>query len=140
MSNSPDLKAITEKFFHRLRCSRRRRHAGLCADGAQGRYFPTARRASCRFEAALNKSGAACWERCRISESRVDEMIQAEGNIVVVQALLGVPCGGCPGLVTRASSDRIAHAYIIRYDRPADHAPGLLLGQHRHQRIMASAL
>jgi hypothetical protein len=44
-------------------------------------------------------------------------MIQAEGNIVVVQALLGgaMPAD-VPGLVTKGKSDRIAHAYIIRYD------------------------
>jgi hypothetical protein len=46
----------------------------------------------------------------------VVEMIQGEGNIVVVQALLGgaMPAD-VPGLVTKGKSDRIAHAYIIRY-------------------------
>ncbi|SRR6266403_1597790 len=79
--------------------------------------FPMARKASCPSRMALNKSGAACWGLCRIFGVEVDEMIQAEGHIVVVQAQLGgaMPAD-VPGLVTKGKSDRIAHAYIIRYN------------------------
>jgi len=45
------------------------------------------------------------------------ELIEGEENTVTVQALLGgsMPAD-VPGLVKKGEADRIAHAYIIRYD------------------------
>jgi hypothetical protein len=99
MSNSPDVEAITKKFFAAYDAHDVDGMLALCADGAQGRYLPYGKKSVPDFGV------------------EVDEMIQAEGNIVVVQALLGgaMPAD-VPGLVTKGKSDRIAHAYIIRYD------------------------
>jgi hypothetical protein len=79
--------------------------------------FLMARKASCRSGVALNKFWRGLLGAVPDFGVEVDEMIQAEGHIVVVQALLGgaMPAD-VPGLVTKGKSDRIAHAYIIRYN------------------------
>src|SRR5580693_6851068 len=78
--------------------------------------FLTARKATCRSGVALNKIWRGLLGAVPDFGVEVVEMIQGEGNIVVVQALLGgaMPAD-VPGLVTKGKSDRIAHAYIIRY-------------------------
>jgi hypothetical protein len=49
--------------------------------------------------------------------AEISEMIQAEQNTIVVQALVGgtMPAD-VPGLVKKGEVGRIAHAYIIRYN------------------------
>jgi len=117
MSNSPDLKAITKKFFAAYDARDVDGMLSLCADGAQGRYLPYGKKSVMPIRGGLDQIWRGLLGAVPDFGVEVDEMIQAEGNIVVVQALLGgaMP-GDVPGLVTKGKSDRIAHAYIIRYD------------------------
>jgi hypothetical protein len=79
--------------------------------------FLTARTAPCRSGAALKKSGVASRRRCRDFGVEIVELIEGEDNAVTVQALLGgtMPAD-VPGVVKKGEVDRIAHAYIIRYN------------------------
>jgi len=70
MSSSPDLKAITERFFAAYDGHDVDGMLALCADGAQGRYLPYGKKSDMPIRGGLEKSGAGCWEPCRISESR----------------------------------------------------------------------
>jgi ketosteroid isomerase-like protein len=117
MSNSPDLKAITKKFFAAYDAHDVDGMLTLCADGAQGRYLPYGKKSVMPIRGGLEQIWRGLLGAVPDFGVEVDEMIQAEGNIVVVQALLGgaMPAD-VPGLVTKGKSDRIAHAYIIRYD------------------------
>jgi steroid delta-isomerase-like uncharacterized protein len=117
MSNSPDLKAITKKFFAAYDAHDVDGMLALCADGAQGRYLPYGKKSVMPIRGGLEQIWRGLLGAVPDFGVDVDEMIQAEGNIVVVQALLGgaMPTD-VPGLVTKGKSDRIAHAYIIRYD------------------------
>jgi steroid delta-isomerase-like uncharacterized protein len=89
----------------------------LCADGAQGRYLPYGKKSVMPIRGGLEQIWRGLLGAVPDFGVEVDEMIQAEGNIVVVQALLGgaMPAD-VPGLVTKGKSDRIAHAYIVRYN------------------------
>src|SRR5258708_34023805 len=89
----------------------------LCADGAQGRYLPYGKKGLMPIRGGLEQIWRGLLGAVPDFGVEVDEMIQAEGRIVVGQALLGgaMPADG-PGLVTKGKSDRIAHAYIIRYN------------------------
>src|ERR1700751_1817928 len=117
MSNSPDLKAITKKFFAAYDAHDVDGMLALCAHGAQGRYLPYGKKSVMPSRGGLEQIWRGLLGAVPDFGVEVDEMIQAEGNIGVVQALLG---GGmpadCPCLVTKGKSDRIAPAYIIRYD------------------------
>jgi ketosteroid isomerase-like protein len=117
MSNSPDLKAITKRFFAAYDAHDVDGMVALCADGAQGRYLPYGKKSVMPIRGGLEQIWRGLLGAVPDFGVEVDEMIQAEGNIVVVQALLGgaMPAD-VPGLVAKGKSDRIAHAYIIRYD------------------------
>ena len=116
MSNSPDLKAITKKFFATYDAHDVDGMLALCADGAQGRYLPYGKTSVMPIRGGLEQIWRGLLGAVPDFGVEVVEMIQGEGNIVVVQALLGgaMPAD-VPGLVTKGKSDRIAHAYIIRY-------------------------
>jgi len=117
MSNSPDLKAITKKFFAAYDGHDVDGMLALCADGAQGRYLPYGKNSVMPIKGGLEQIWRGLLGAVPDFGVEVVEMIQAEGNIMVVQALLGgaMPVD-VPGLVTKGKSDRIAHAYIIRYN------------------------
>src|SRR6202022_3565659 len=136
MNKDNDVKAITRKFFAAYNAHDVDGMLALCADGAQGRYLPYGKKSLMPIRGGLEQIWRGLLGAVPDFGVEVDELIQAEGNIVVVQALLGgaMPAD-VPGLVTKGKSDRIAHAYIIRYSAERkNNAPGLLLGQHRHQR------
>jgi hypothetical protein len=136
MSNSTDLKAITKKLFAAYNAHDVDGMLALCADGAQGRYLPYGKQSVMPIRGGLEQIWRGLLGAVPDFGVEVDEMIQAEGNIVVVQALLGgaMPAD-VPGLVTkgqlRPHRPRLHHS--LRHGRQ-DHASGLLLGQHRHQR------
>jgi hypothetical protein len=52
-----------------------------------------------------------------LRDAEIVEMIQAEENTIVVQALVGgtMPAN-VPGLVKKGEVGRIAHAYIVRFN------------------------
>jgi len=78
---------------------------------------PTARTVSCQSVAALNKFGRSFPAGRPRLRAEIVEMIQAEENTIVVQALVGgtMPTN-VPGLVKKGEVGRIAHAYIVRFN------------------------
>src|SRR5216683_29008 len=109
MSSSLDLKAITEKFFAAYDGHDVDGMLALCADGAQGRYLPYGKKSDMPIRGGLEQIWRGLLEAVPDFGVEVVEMIQGEGNIVVIQALLGgaMPAD-VPGLVTKGKSDRIA--------------------------------
>src|ERR1700733_2424220 len=117
MSSSLDLKAITEKFFAAYDGHDVDGMLALCADGAQGRYLPYGKKSLMPIRGGLEQIWRGLLGAVPDFGVEVDEMIQAEGNMVVVQVLLGGAMqAGVPGLVTKGKPDRFAHAYTIRYN------------------------
>src|ERR1700686_2349456 len=117
MNKDNDVKSITKKFFAAYDAHDVDGMLALCTDGAQGRYLPYGKNSVMPIRGGLEQIWRGLLGAVPDFGVAVDEMIQAQGNIVVVQALLGgaMPAD-VPGLVTKGKSDRIAHAYIIRYD------------------------
>jgi len=117
MSANPDAKAITARFFAAYDAHDVEGMLALCADGAQGRYLPYGKNSAMPIRGGLETIWRGLLQAVPDFGVEVDEMIEAEGNTVIVQALLGgaMPVD-VPGLVTKGKSDRIAHAYIIRYN------------------------
>ena len=117
MKTDKDVKAAAKKFFAAYDAHDIDGMLALCAAGAQGRYLPYGKKNVMPIKGGLEQIWRGLLGAVPDFGVEVDEMIQAEGNIVVVQALLGgaMPAD-VPGLVTKGKSDRIAHAYIIRYD------------------------
>jgi SnoaL-like domain len=129
MSSSLDLKAITEKFFAAYDGHDVDGMLALCADGAQGRYLPYGKKSDMPIRGGLEQIWRGLLGAVPDFGVEVVEMIQGEGNIVVVQALLGgaMPAD-VPGLVIKGKSDRIAHAYIIRYSAEAKSCAWIVIG------------
>jgi len=90
----------------------------LCADGAQGRYLPYGKNSVMPVRGGLEKIWRGFPNAVPDFGVEIIEMIPGEENTIVVQALLG---GTMPadvaGLVKKGEVGRIAHAYIIRYNR-----------------------
>jgi steroid delta-isomerase-like uncharacterized protein len=112
-----DYKAITKKFFAAYDKHDADAMLSFCADGAQGRYLPYGKKSAMPIRGGLEQIWRGLLQAVPDFHVEVAEMIQAEGNIVVVQALLGgtMPAD-IPGLTTKGKPDLIAHAYIIRYN------------------------
>jgi len=98
-----DLKAITKKFFAVYGAHDVEAMTALCADDAKG---------------GLNAFWKGFTQAVPDFHVEVVEMLQAEGNAIVVQAVLGGTISAdAPGGIAKKGDDiRIPHAYIIRYN------------------------
>ena len=105
MSSSLDLKAITEKFFAAYDGHDVDGMLALCADGAQGRYLPYGKKSDMPIRGGLEQIWRGLLGAVPDFGVEVVEMIQGEGNIVVVQALLG---GAMPADVPGLTQLRMA--------------------------------
>ena len=118
MSSDPDVKSITQRFFAAYDAHNVDGMLALCADGAQGRYLPYGKKSVMPVRGGLEKIWRGFPKAVPDFAVQMIEMIPGEENIMVVQALLG---GTMPadvaGLVKKGEVGRIAHAYIIRYNR-----------------------
>jgi ketosteroid isomerase-like protein len=112
-----DYKTITQKFFASYDAGDVEGMLALCADGAQGRYLPYGKKSVMPIRGGLDQIWRGLLQAVPDFGVEVDEIIQAEKDTVVVQALLGgtMPAD-VPGLVKKGVADRIAHAYILRYN------------------------
>jgi hypothetical protein len=90
----------------------------LCADAAQGRYLPYGKNSVMPIRGGLEKIWHGFPQAVPDFGVEIAEMIPGEENTIVVQALLGgtMPAD-VPGLVKKGEVGRIAHAYIIRFNR-----------------------
>src|ERR1700729_4097833 len=112
-----DLKAITKQFFAAYDAHEVDGMLGLCAEGAQGRYLPYGKSSVMPIRGGLEQIWRGFPQAVPDFGAEIVELIQAEDNTVIVQALVGgtMPVD-VPGLVKKGEVGRIAHAYIIRYN------------------------
>ena len=117
MSNALDVKAITKKFFAAYDAHDVDGMLALCAEGAQGRYLPYGKNSFMPIRGGLENIWRGFPHAVPDFGVEIVELIEGEGNAVTVQALLGgtMPAD-VPGVVKKGEVDRIAHAYIIRYN------------------------
>ena len=87
MSN--DVKENTRTFFAAYDAHNVEGMLALCADSAQGRYLPYGKNSVTPIRGGLEKIWRGFVQAVPDFGVEVDEMIQAEGNTVVVQAQLG---------------------------------------------------
>ena len=112
-----DLKAITKKFFAAYDAHDVDSMLTLCAEGAQGRYVPYGKNSVVPIRGGLEHIWRGFPQAVPDFGAEIVEMIEAEENTIVVQALVGgtMPAD-VPGLVKKGEVGRIAHAYIVRFN------------------------
>jgi len=112
-----DLKKITQDFFAAYTAHNVDAMLALCADGAQGRYVPYGKNSVMPIRGGLEQIWRGFPQAVPDFKAEVVEIIPAEGNIVMVQALVGgtMPAE-VPGLVKKGEVGLIAHIYVIRYN------------------------
>jgi ketosteroid isomerase-like protein len=118
LSSDPDVKSTTRRFFAAYDAHDVDGMLALCADGAQGRYLPYGKNSVMPVRGGLEKIWRGFPRAVPDFVVEIIDMIPGEENTMVVQALLG---GTMPadvaGLVKKGDVGRIAHAYILRYNR-----------------------
>ena len=109
------LKTITQKFFAAYDAHDVDSMLTFCAEGAQGRYVPYGKNSVVPIRGGLEQIWRGFPRAVPDFGAEVVEIIQAEGNTVVVQALVGgtMP-GDVPGLVKKGE---------VGTDRPRLHHP-----------------
>ena len=112
-----DLKAITKQFFAAYDAHNVDGMLALCADGAQGRYVPYGKNSVVPIRGGLEMIWRGFPKAVPDFGAEIVEMIEAQDNTVVVQALVGgtMPAD-VPGVVKKGDVGRIAHAYIVRFN------------------------
>jgi SnoaL-like domain len=117
MNSSIDVKALTKQFFAAYDNHNVDGMLALCADGAQGRYLPYGKNSVTPIRGGLEQIWRGFPKAVPDFGAEIVEIIQAEDNTIVVQALVGgtMPAE-VPGLVKKGEVGRIAHVYIIRYN------------------------
>jgi ketosteroid isomerase-like protein len=117
MNSSIDVKALTKQFFAAYDNHNVDGMLALCAEGAQGRYLPYGKKSAMPIRGGLEQIWRGFPKAVPDFGAEIVEIIQAEDNTVVVQALVGgtMPAD-VPGLVKKGEVGRIAHVYIIRYN------------------------
>ena len=112
-----DLKAITQQFFAAYDAHNVDGMLELCADGAQGRYVPYGKNSVIPIRGGLEMIWRGFPQAVPDFGAEIVEMIEAQDNTVVVQALVGgtMPAD-VPGVVKKGDVGRIAHAYIVRFN------------------------
>jgi ketosteroid isomerase-like protein len=112
-----DLKAITKQFFAAYDAHNVDGMLALCADGAQGRYVPYGKNSVIPIRGGLETIWRGFPQAVPDFGAEIVEMIEAQDNTVVVQALVGgtMPAD-VPGVVKKGDVGRIAHAYIVRFN------------------------
>jgi ketosteroid isomerase-like protein len=112
-----DLKVITKQFFAAYDAHNVDGMLALCADGAQGRYVPYGKNSVIPIRGGLEMIWRGFPQAVPDFGAEIVEMIEAQDNTVVVQALVGgtMP-SDVPGVVKKGDVGRIAHAYIVRFN------------------------
>jgi hypothetical protein len=117
MSDTPDLSAITKRFFAAYDAHDVEGMLALCADGAEGRYLPYGKNSAMPIRGGLEEIWRGLPQAVPDFGVEIVELIEGEDNAVMVQALLGgtMPAD-VPSVVKKGEVDRIAHAYIFRFN------------------------
>jgi ketosteroid isomerase-like protein len=112
-----DVKAITKQFFAAYDAHEVEGMLALCADDAQGRYLPYGKSSVMPIRGGLEMIWRGFPQAVPDFRAEIVEMIEAQDNTVVVQALVGgtMPAD-VPGVVKKGDVEDIAHAYIMRFN------------------------
>jgi steroid delta-isomerase-like uncharacterized protein len=112
-----DLKAITKQFFAAYDAHEVDGMLALCADDAQGRYLPYGKSSVMPIRGGLETIWRGFPQAVPDFRAEIVEMIEAQNNTVVVQAMVGgtMPAD-VPGVVKKGDVEGIAHAYIVRFN------------------------
>ena len=112
-----DLKAITKQFFAAYDAHNVDGMLALSADGARGRYLPYGKNSVIPIRGGLEMIWRGFPQAVPDFGAEIVEMIEAQNNTIVVQALVGgtMPAD-VPGVVKKGDVGRIAHAYIVRFN------------------------
>src|SRR6266403_2165926 len=114
-----DLKAITKKFFAVYGAHDVEAMTALCADDAKGRYAPYDREYVVPVRGGLNAFWKGFTQAVPDFHVEVVETRQAEGNAIVVQAVLGGTISAdAPGGIAKTEGD-----YVIVHGRFSGHGP-----------------
>jgi steroid delta-isomerase-like uncharacterized protein len=112
-----DLKTVAQKFFGAYDAHDVDGMLALCADDSLGRYAPYGRNSVVPIQGGLDAIWRAFPQAVPGFRVEVDEMILAEGNSVVTQAIMSGPVpADVPGIAKKGQAVHIPHAYILRFD------------------------
>jgi steroid delta-isomerase-like uncharacterized protein len=112
-----DLKTVAQKFFGAYDAHDVDGMLALCADDSLGRYAPYGRNSVVPIRGGLDGIWRAFPKAVPGFRVEVDEMILAEGNSVVIQAIMSGPVpADVPGIAKKGQVVHIPHAYILRFD------------------------
>ena len=116
MSDGPDVKAITKKFFAAYDAHDVDGMVALCADGAQGRYAPYGRGSVMPIRGGIDVIWKAFPQAVPDFRVTVIETIVGDGNSIVVQAEMSGPIpADAAGVAKKGQVVHIPHAYILRF-------------------------
>ena len=116
-SEIKDLKTIAQKFFAAYDAHDVEGMTALCADDAQGRYLPLGRNSVMPIRGGIDAVWKAFPQAVPLFRVEVVELIIAEGNTVVIQAVMSGPIPADPlGIAKDGEDVHIAHCYILRFD------------------------
>ena len=112
-----DYNSIVQTFFSAYDAHDVAAMVGLCASDARGRYVPYGREAVMPVRGGIEQIWAGFGQAVPDFSAEIVEVIPAQGNIVVVQAVLGgtMPTD-VPGIVGKGEFAHFAHAFIFRFN------------------------
>jgi steroid delta-isomerase-like uncharacterized protein len=114
--NAKDLKTIAQRFFAAYDAHDVEGMVALCAADARGRYVPYGRESVAPIRGGID----AIWRAFpqAVPEFRVEvvELLLAEGNIVVAQAVMSGPIPPDPLGIAKGRIPAIPHVFILRFD------------------------
>ena len=116
-NETKDLKSIAESFFTAYDAHDVDGMLAVCADGALGRYAPYGRNSVVPIRGGIDAIWRAFPQAVPGFRVKVDEMILAEGNTVVIQVIMSGPVpSDVPGIAKKGEVVFIPHAYTLRFD------------------------
>jgi ketosteroid isomerase-like protein len=117
MNHDNDLRAIAKTFFAAYDAHDVEGMLALCAGDAKGRYAPYGRDSVMPIRGGLEGIWRAFPQAVPGFRVEVVEILLAEGNAVVAQAVMSGPMPtDVPGIAKKAEVVFIPHAYILRFD------------------------
>ena len=116
-TNTTDFGTAAQEFFAAYDAHDVEGMIALCAEGALGRYAPYGRESVVPIRGGIDVIWRAFPQAVPGFRVEVDELILAEGNTVVIQAIMSGPMPtDVPGIAKKGEVVFIPHAYILRFD------------------------
>ena len=117
MADGSELKARAKAFFAAYDAHDIAGMTAFCSDDAEGRYAPYGHNNVVPIRGGIDAFWKGFTQAVPAFRVEVVEMLLAEGNVVVVQAIMSGPIPADPlGMVKDGTDVLIPHCYILRYD------------------------